>query len=140
MPGPAPDALDPLKQTVKLKQRLYQQRGTPRFTIILPEWAKNIEDANFKALWKNAERAIRNAETIALVGFSFTPTDLHVESLFRLALADNSALKSVIIANPNAARRRRIRGVFSGALRDDVIIRQYDELSDLSEAFERSSW
>ena len=85
-----PSAAGARSGRIKLKERLYQQRGTPRFTIIPPEWAKNIEgDENFATLWRDAERAIRNATSVALVGFSFAPTDLHVESLFRVALRDH---------------------------------------------------
>jgi len=118
--------------SIRLKQRLYEQNGTPRFTIIPPEFVKTIDqDPNFEALWRNAERAIRGAEVIALVGFSFTPTDLHVESLFRIALA-KSNLKTLIIANPSASDRRRIRSVFARPLEKDCIVRQYDYLSDFA--------
>lgn len=118
---------------ITLKQRLYQQRGTPRFTIIPPEWSKKIDDdANFFALWRNAERAVRNARTIALVGFSFTPTDSHAESLFRVALAANK-LKTLVIANPSVADRHRIRGIFGRVLgENNVTVRQYEDLEDFS--------
>lgn len=137
---PGPEADDPLSSSIKLKQRLYQQRGTPRFTIIPPEWVKNIDDPNFRVLWRNAERAIRTARSIALVGFSFTPTDLHVESLFRIALAGNTNLERVLISNPRAEHRRRIRSVFAGSLSEDVIVRQYDYLEDFAQALARSGW
>lgn len=118
---------------IRLKQRLYQQNGIPRFTIIPPAFVKNIQgDSNFEALWRNAERAIRNAEMIALVGFSFTPTDLHVESLFRIALAGNNNLHSLVIANPSQDDRRRIRSVFSQSLSHGCLVRQYSTLADLA--------
>ena len=102
-----PQGAGALTDDIVLKQRLYQQNGTPQFTIIPPENQKNIEQGNFKTLWTNAERAIRMAETIALVGFSFTPTDLHVDSLFRFALA-GGRLRTLIIANPSREHRQRI--------------------------------
>ena len=119
---------------IRLKQRLYQQNGTPRFTIIPPEFIKNIrDDSNFEALWRNAERAIRHAEVIALVGFSFTPTDLHVDSLFRIARAgSNDPLRSLVIANPSKSDRRRIRSVFSRSLGKGCLVRQYSTLGDLA--------
>lgn len=127
-----PSGEDAERDTIRLKQRLYEQHGTPRFTIIPPEFVKNIhKDPNFEALWRNAERAIRGAEVIALVGFSFTPTDLHVESLFRIALA-KSNLKTLIIANPSVADRRRIRSVFARPLERGCVVRQYDYLSDFA--------
>jgi hypothetical protein len=75
--------------------------------------------------------AIRRAETIALVGFSFTPTDLHVESLFRIALA-KSNLRTLIIANPSVVDHRRTRPVFALPLESGCVVRQYDDLSDFA--------
>lgn len=119
---------------IRLKQRLYQQAGTPKFTIIPPEFVKNIEsDDNFATLWQNAERALRNAETIALVGFSFTPTDLHVESLFRYAMASGN-LKTLVIANPSKDHRRRIRSVFARQLQSGAVVRQYDDFGQFAAA------
>lgn len=121
-------------EDIKLKQRLYQQRGTPRFSIIPPEWVKNIDgDPVFRTLWSRAGRAIRGAETIALVGFSFTPTDMHVEALFRLALSRQSRLRTLVIANPSKEHRRRIRDVFSRPLvNNSVLVRQYEDLEDFA--------
>lgn len=120
---------------VKLKQRLYQQNGTPRFSIIPPEWVKSVDtDPVFRVLWSRAGRAIRGAETIALVGFSFTPTDLHVEALFRLALSQDPRLRTLVIANPTRNDRRRIRDVFSKPLAGgSVLVRQYEDLKDLTD-------
>jgi hypothetical protein len=124
---------DTARDELKLKQRLYQQNGTPRFKIIPPEFVKNIaDDVNFEALWRNAERAIRHARVIALVGFSFTPTDLHVDALFRIALAGNSKLKTLVIANPAKDHRERIRAVFSRPLASGCMVRQYSGLEDLA--------
>lgn len=122
--------------TIKLKQRLHSQRGTPRFSIVPPEWNKGLrESAVFETLWKNAFRAIERAERIAIVGFSFTPTDLHAESLFRLALR-RSKLKTLVIANPSQLDRERVRDVFSEVLlRRRAIVRQYDTLGDMAAAW-----
>ena len=129
-----PPAATALTAPIKIKQRLYQLNGTPKFTIIPPEWSKQVdEDDNFKALWRNAERAIRNARIIALVGFSFTPTDSHVESLFRVALAGNHDLETLVVANPSIDDRRRIRSIFAPTLgRRRAVVRQFEKLKDLT--------
>jgi hypothetical protein len=138
---PPSDPQGSLSAPIKLKERLYQQRGTPRFTIIPPERVKNIDgDGNFRALWQNAERAIRNAKTIAFVGFSFTATDLHVESLFRVALAGSARLKTLIIANPNSEDRARIRTVFAKPLERSCLVRQYEDLADFAGHLDASAW
>lgn len=125
---------------IVLKERLYAQNGTPRFTIIPPEWIKNIDDANFRVLWTHAERAIRNAEQIAFVGFSFTPTDLHVEALFRIALAKQNKLRELIIANPSQDHRRRIRSVFAKPLEGGLLLRQYDDLAQFAQHLDTDGW
>lgn len=120
---------------VKLKQRLHEQHGTPRFTIVPPVWNKGMaEEPVFRLLWRRAQRAIRSAESIAVVGFSFAPTDLHVEATFRLALA-RSKLKTLVIANPSEGDRLRTREVFAKALQKKAVVRQYDGFSDFVDAW-----
>jgi hypothetical protein len=50
---------------VRIKQRLHQQRGTPRFTIVPPVWNRAMnetEEPVFRILWRRAQRAIRSAK------------------------------------------------------------------------------
>lgn len=130
-----PAGADPNGQ-IKLKQRIHTQRGVPRFTIIPPVWNKAVEeDATFRTLWTNAERAIRAARHIAVVGFSFVPTDLPVESLFRVALAKDPAVKTLVIANPSREHRRRVRQVFAKSLERGAVVRQYESLEAFVAAF-----
>ncbi|MXY36405.1 MAG: hypothetical protein F4052_03790 [Dehalococcoidia bacterium] len=119
---------------IRLKQRLYQQRGVPRFSIIPPAFAKDVTtDPTFRVLWANAERAIRQAEVIALVGFSFPPTDRHVDSLFRLArTGSKGSLRSLVIANPSEADRRRTRSVFAPSLEKGCLVREYSSIEELA--------
>jgi hypothetical protein len=114
---------------IVLKQRLHQQRGTPQFTIVPPSWNKQQQDHPiFDDLWKKAERSVRNARTVVIAGFSFTPTDLHVEAVVRLALARSNSLKTLVIANPSRGDRERIRAVFSRALNNQrAVVRQYED-------------
>jgi hypothetical protein len=120
---------------IVLKQRLHQQRGTPRFTIIPPGWAKREQDEPiFEDLWRKVERALRSARRIAVVGFSFTPTDLHVEAVVRLAIARGPGLKTLVIANPSKSDRRRIRSVFSRQLEQGAVVRQYDDFNEFVKA------
>jgi len=126
------------RQPIKLKERLHGQRGVPYFTIIPPVWNKAAsKHPTFKTLWTNAERAIRNAEHIAIVGFSFSPTDLPVESLFRVALARRTSnLRTLVIANQSSSDRKRAREVFARPLeRSKSVVRQYDSFEAFIEAF-----
>ncbi len=124
---------------IVLKQRLHQQRGTPKFTIIPPGWQKRERDEPiFEDLWKKAERALRNAKKIAVAGFSFTPTDLHVEAVVRLAAARSGPLKALVIANPSDSDRRRIRSIFAKQLQQGAVVRQYDDFQAFVRALPES--
>jgi len=118
---------------IRLRERPYKQKGDKEYELVPPENSKQLDGRPvLQKLWGNAERAIRRAKVIALVGFSFTPTDLHVDSLFRVALAGNKRLKLVVIVNPDPDHRRAIRAVFATQLARDIRLVQFDRLSQFS--------
>lgn len=121
--------------SVKLKQRLHQQFGTPRFDIVPPQWNKSLRTPVFRHIWRSAFRAIQRSDRIAIIGFSFAPTDLHVESLFRLALS-RTPLRTLVIVNPSQPDRARIRRVFASALATTgAVVREYDDLAVFATAW-----
>jgi hypothetical protein len=64
------------------------------------------------------------------------PTDLPVESLFRVALARRPRkLKTLVIANRSSQDRRRVREVFARPLEDGTVVRQYEDFAKFVEAF-----
>jgi len=127
---------------IRLKQRVHRQRGTPRFTIVPPVWNKTFEGQPiFRRVWEEAASRLRAARTVAVVGFSFVPTDLYAQSLFQVAYLYRKgrrrsySLKRLVIANPDREARRRIRHVFDiPLLNTGVLVRQYDYFQDLVEA------
>lgn len=124
---------DPDTVNVRLKQRPYMQTGNELYEIVPPAFGKTVDGPIQSGLWKRAERALRLARTVTLIGFSFTPTDLHVDSLFRSALASNQVLERLVIANPSAHDRSRIRAVCSVALsKGKVKVVQFEDLADFA--------
>lgn len=116
---------------IRLRERPYKQAGDKEYELVPPENAKRLDGRpTLRRLWANAELALRRAEVLALVGFSFTPTDLHVDSLFRLAMGRNTRLKRVVIVNPNPDHRRAIRAVLARKLADNIRLVQFDYLRD----------
>ena len=120
-------------EAIRLREKPYKQGGDKEYELVPPENSKRLDQRPIlQRLWGNAERALRRAETICLIGFSFTPTDLHVDSLFRMALAANTQLRRVIIINPDADHRRAVREVFRSQLDRDIRLVQFDRFKDFS--------
>jgi hypothetical protein len=117
---------------IRLREKPYKQHGQKRYEIVPPEYAKSVGTRPiFETLWVRAELAIRKAHTLAFVGFSFTPTDLHVEALFRLALV-NPVLKRVVIANPASLHRKRVRTILAPALAKGARVIQFNTFAEVS--------
>lgn len=118
---------------IQLREKPYKQKGSKEYELVPPENKKHLEDRKvLMQLWGAAERAIRSAKTICFVGFSFTPTDLHVDSLFRMALGGSTQLEQVVIVNPSPEHRRAIRAVCRAQLDKDIRLVQFDRLGDFA--------
>lgn len=120
---------------IKLKQRLHQQHGVPKFTIVPPVWNKQVDSHDiFRRIWALAAGRLRRASLVCVIGFSFVPTDLYAQSLFRLALGKGKTrLRRLLIANPDKEARYRIRQVFDVPLLEPkVLLRQYASLEELT--------
>ncbi len=118
---------------IRLRERPYKQKGDKEYELVPPETSKRLDTRPvLRELWGKAERALRRARVLGLVGFSFTPTDLHVDSLFRLALAANTQLETVVIVNPNPDHRRAVRAVMATQLERDIRLVQFDTLRDFA--------
>lgn len=126
---PFPEGED---EEIRLRERTYRQTGNEKYEIVPPEFGKRFDRPVFKTLWKRAERAVRLARRITLIGFSFTPTDTHVDSFFRTALAQNKKLEQLIIVNPSVEDRRHIRSVFASQLSRSIRVTQFGLLKEFA--------
>ena len=118
---------------IRLREKPYKQGGDKEYELVPPENSKRLDGKPvLQKLWGNAERALRRASVICLIGFSFTPTDLHVDSLFRLAMAENTDLRRLVIVNPSADHRRAIRSVLRAQLDKDIRLVQFDDFSEFA--------
>ena len=70
--------------------------------IIPPVRHKQYDDFGdlYPQLWSQAEKALTQADSIALIGYSFPATDLRSQDLFRSAFANRKRLPRVTIINP----------------------------------------
>lgn len=58
----------------------------------------------FGGLWREAEDLLAQADTIIVIGYSFPPTDLQADHLFRRAFGRRKSMPQVIIVDPMPAR------------------------------------
>ncbi|MCE9610159.1 MAG: hypothetical protein K8R23_08105 [Chthoniobacter sp.] len=58
----------------------------------------------FDRLWQQAGRALTAADEIALVGYSFPPTDSHSLNLFKTAFCGRNTLPRITIVDPSPQR------------------------------------
>lgn len=86
----------------------------------------------YKHIWQESARALRRAEVIAICGFSFGPTDVFSQSLFRVAVQNTKRLRLLVIATPSRETRQRIRNIFDVALAQSPapLVRQYRGFED----------
>ena len=62
----------------------------------------------FTDLWKRAESTLRAADEIALIGYSFPPTDVQSLDLFKKALCGRSSIPQITVCNPDPTRALEI--------------------------------
>lgn len=126
--------IDVRHRRIKLKERVYRQFGNPRFTIVPPEWNKGgNEDPVLRKIWREAATRIHREDVFAFLGFSFTPTDLHVASLFQIGVKTEH-IKRLIIANPSSEVRRRTRSILERGLSSRTHIVQFASLEEFAQA------
>jgi SIR2-like domain len=125
---------------VLLKERPYtKQRGALQFTIVPPESDKpNYSNSFFPSLWRIAARELQRATTIAVIGYSVPPTDMYASALFRVAVK-GQGLHNLIVANPDADARRRIREIFKLGLSSQTKVFSFDSFEQFV-GVERDLW
>jgi len=102
---------------VILKERPYtKQRGALHFMIVPPEYDKPAYTKScFPRLWISAAKEIQHATTIVVIGYSVPATDMYASALFRVAVKPEG-LQSLVVVNPDAESRHRVREVFKRGL------------------------
>ena len=125
--------IDETRHEVVFKERPYtKQRGTAHFTIIPPEWNKDFRSYElFNNLWSEADKRLRKARHLIMIGYSLTDTDLHALSLFRIAIQDEQ-LKTIIIVNPDQQVRFKARQVLSNSISAETRIVVFDSFEEFN--------
>ena len=116
--------------SVILKQRPYtKQRGDLVFTIIPPESNKTYDKGSFRVLWNRAALAIKHAQNIVVIGYSFQSNDLHSTALFRTAVG-RGRLKSLVVVNPDREARKRTRNILQRGIDENTRVLSFDSMNE----------
>jgi hypothetical protein len=62
----------------------------------------------FDVLWKIARDSLSRCKTLAVIGYSFPPTDIHTQKLFLEAFSNNT-VKKLVIANPDEQAAKKTK-------------------------------
>jgi hypothetical protein len=131
-----PVPYDSRSPRLHLRQRWWHQRGKLRFEIIPPEWNKQIRSGAYRQVWRNARRALREAASLAFLGYSLPHTDLPAKALFMVDAGAQAAapdLDLLILANPDPEARARIREVLNRRINSETRVLTFDYFSEFAE-------
>lgn len=78
----------------------YKLPGVP--LLVPPTLYKQQAARTFDATWDAASAAIKNADRITVIGYSFPPSDTYMKYFFGSALVDNTDLVGIDIVDPIA--------------------------------------
>jgi hypothetical protein len=119
--------------------------------IIPPTWAK-LFSKDLSNEWQGAHYALKNANEIRIVGFSFPETDSHISYLFKSAIMENENLKyiDVLCLDDNASsikekyrkkfttNKLRFRNENISEYFNNIIAYAKDTTEDLSASLEKA--
>jgi len=69
--------------------------------IVPPTWNKTLREPRLQQAWTRALEALKEANRIVIIGFSFPPTDFHFRFLLAGGLMGNYHLKQIVVVDPH---------------------------------------
>lgn len=70
--------------------------------IVPPTYFKQVVHPAIENCWSTASTALRSADRVVVVGYSFPETDTHMKYFLAAALADNTDLSALVYIDPMA--------------------------------------
>jgi hypothetical protein len=111
--------------------------GSAAGSIVPPTWDKSaVGNWPWVNVWREARKALRQARSIIVIGYSVPTTDQLSQALLR---ADIERLDSVILVNPDSDARRRTLGLLSSVMHRGTHLVELDSLEDFAAHLEASS-
>lgn len=80
----------------------YSENNCAAPLIVPPTLYKQQSGPEFEDVWITARQALRSAQRLAVIGYSFPPSDTYMKYFFACSLVDNYDLVSIDIIDPFA--------------------------------------
>jgi hypothetical protein len=122
------------KDLLRLRADPYDSSDRALGEIIPPVWDKRIGgDPILEAIWKRARKALRDSNVLIIIGYSAPDTDLLSQSLLEVAPAEtNDKLKHLVVANPDAACRRKLLDLLKHATNTTTSVTEFESFKNLA--------
>jgi hypothetical protein len=104
-----------------------------RLCIVPPLWRKSFDEAPFSSVWSGARALVPSRKALLLIGYSLPTTDVYTQAMLRI---DVDALEFLLIANPDADARARIRRVLRSAVRPSTRVLELESMADVGKLLE----
>ncbi|PJZ23949.1 hypothetical protein CH352_00835 [Leptospira hartskeerlii] len=121
---------------ISLREDPYAKLVRNRKELIAPVWNKRIsEDDLILQLWKQSRLAIKECQSIILIGYSVPETDLFSQSLLKVSASERKKpLSNLIVVNPdNAASQRSNTLLGSNSISENTNFYSFNSLKDLAD-------
>lgn len=99
----------------------HENQGYIKFPFIVPPTGnKPFLHSLLKPIWSEAAKALRNAELIIIIGYSFPTTDPFFRNFFALSTIDPTDLEKIMIVDPSLDSHARLTGIVSPDLHNKI--------------------
>ena len=118
------------KGRLQLLARPYDSRPEDELCIVPPLWQKSFDDPPFHDVWMAAREQLTSTKALLMVGYSLPLTDVYTQAMLRI---DVQPLDFLLIANPDAEARERIRRVLRSAITTGTRVVEIEDMEEVGE-------
>ncbi|HWP33050.1 MAG TPA: hypothetical protein VNL97_04815 [Solirubrobacterales bacterium] len=108
----------------------YDSRSEDDLCIVPPLWQKSFDEPPFHDVWMAAREQLTSTKALMMIGYSLPLTDVYTQAMLRI---DVQPLDFLLIANPDAEARERIRRVLRSAITTGTRVVEVEGMKEVGE-------